>query len=131
MGQGAQLCGGHHAGCGEHHSCGLLSSIPCAALLFDRHGKLVASNARADDLHIGENQSGWVTCQHFRNMCLTCSAFPCKLAAEHLSYLCLLTGIDKSLCTFEKFAPSVEVCGASLSAGEVLQSLLKDTACIQ
>jgi hypothetical protein len=31
-----------------------LEGIPCAALLFDRHGNLLASNSRADDLHIGE-----------------------------------------------------------------------------
>jgi hypothetical protein len=40
-------------------------------------------------------------------------------------------GIDKAGCTFEKIAPSVEVCGTALTAGEVLRSLLEDTACIQ
>jgi hypothetical protein len=30
--------------------------LPCAALLFDRDGKLLASNAKADDLHLGAFQ---------------------------------------------------------------------------
>lgn len=56
MGQGAaQLCTGH-AAAEQHQQCNALEGIPCAALLFDRHGKLLASNARADDLHIGGRQ---------------------------------------------------------------------------
>jgi hypothetical protein len=52
-------------------------------------------------------------------------------AVNVLLFVFASSGIDKSLCTFEELAPSVEVCGASLSAGEVLQALLKDTACVQ
>lgn len=50
MGQGTQLLGQQQQG--SEHGC-VLDGIPCAALLFDRHGKLLASNSRADDLHIG------------------------------------------------------------------------------
>ena len=51
MGQGAQLLANQQ----HQHAepCSVLEGIPCAALLFDRHGNLLASNTRADDLNIG------------------------------------------------------------------------------
>lgn len=71
MGQGVQLLGGGHAGghAGaqlEGLNSGHLEGLPCAALLFDRHGKLLASNSRADDLHTGGCLDGAQTLQHQR-----------------------------------------------------------------
>lgn len=128
MGQSQLLCGGH----GDSPSCHALEGIPCAALLFDQHGKLLASNSRADDLHLGGYGSGtrcgWVAPQRQGGEALTSWPQP---VADPLGCVVVCPGIDKSLCTFEMFATSVEVCGAALSAGEVLEALLRDTTCIQ
>jgi hypothetical protein len=54
---------------------------------------------------------------------------PCFLVLTAACTLC--ADIDKEVCTFERFSPSVEVCGTALSAEEVLQALLSDASCIQ
>jgi hypothetical protein len=130
MGQGVQWLGGGHAGAQfEGLNSGHLEGLPCAALLFDRHGKLLASNSRADDLHTGGCQT-----EH-RHSSTSSSGLRWTLTSsslgQHDPCWLLSAGIDKALCTFEKFAQSVEVCGAALTATEVLQALLGDTACIQ
>lgn len=51
MGQGTQLLSAAEGDCTQPRC--VLEDFPCAALLFDRHGNLLASNAKADDLHIG------------------------------------------------------------------------------